>query len=297
MKLESYQGMWGHKNEQGEEIWFTPLNQKLLSGRTMPRIKFTANPLHYWAIRDIQSLSTERAAPRIIDFGCGTGSETIHLSRCVNQPIVGYDIFPTQIAIANEFEKSAKLGCSFHAIDNLKIPEADGSVDIIYSSHVLGHIADVSALLREWARILKPGGRVILYTESDFSPEDQSLAADIYRKFGVAQLRQLEHHISLHPKEELERLFRETGLRVQKRVAYTAWKPVFDPDALVDLLQQTPKNYAPLKRVFLKVWAKVRKLLPFYPLSTNAAYTAMGNLFGANASSDCYFYHLEKVAP
>lgn len=40
---------------------------------------------------------------------------------------------------------------------------ADASHDVVFSSHTLEHIEDYEGALREWWRVLKPGGRLILY--------------------------------------------------------------------------------------------------------------------------------------
>lgn len=39
----------------------------------------------------------------------------------------------------------------------------DGVLDYVYSSHVLEDFVDVDAVLREWLRVLKPGGRLVIY--------------------------------------------------------------------------------------------------------------------------------------
>ena len=39
----------------------------------------------------------------------------------------------------------------------------DGSLDWVYSSHVLEDFRDTRAVLDEWLRVLKPGGRLVLY--------------------------------------------------------------------------------------------------------------------------------------
>jgi ADP-heptose:LPS heptosyltransferase/predicted SAM-dependent methyltransferase len=40
---------------------------------------------------------------------------------------------------------------------------ASGSMDFVYSSHTLEHVQDYAATLKEWWRVLKPGGRLVLY--------------------------------------------------------------------------------------------------------------------------------------
>ncbi len=48
----------------------------------------------------------------------------------------------------------------------------DGALDYVYSSHVLEDFKDTEHVLREWVRVLKPGGRLII-----FCPDEQ-----VYRK-------------------------------------------------------------------------------------------------------------------
>lgn len=50
-----------------------------------------------------------------------------------------------------------------HAYDGVHLPLADASVDLIVSHEVFEHIADVSAVLTEMARVLRPDGRIYIY--------------------------------------------------------------------------------------------------------------------------------------
>lgn len=52
----------------------------------------------------------------------------------------------------------------------------DGALDYVYSSHVLEDFVDVRVVLREWLRVLRPGGRLIIYC-----PDEQ-----IYRRHCAA---------------------------------------------------------------------------------------------------------------
>jgi len=56
----------------------------------------------------------------------------------------------------------------------------DGSVDLVYACHVLEHFShlQVPAVLREWGRVLRPGGRLCL------SVPDFDRILDIYRETG-----------------------------------------------------------------------------------------------------------------
>ena len=47
--------------------------------------------------------------------------------------------------------------------DGFNLPYADETVDCVHSSHVLEHVTDSIGSLREWFRVLKPGGHLILF--------------------------------------------------------------------------------------------------------------------------------------
>ena len=87
---------------------------------------------------------------RVLDLGCGPRK-----------------VYPTAIGIDNRID--AKLfGIEVKpdiAVDTCETMPflADGAADTIFSSHLLEHIANFPAALKEWWRILKPGGHLILY--------------------------------------------------------------------------------------------------------------------------------------
>ena len=63
---------------------------------------------------------------------------------------------------------------------------ADGTMDFVFSSHLLEDFHDVGAVLREWLRVLRPGGRLIL-----FCPDER-----VYRRHCAATGQPYnDHHV------------------------------------------------------------------------------------------------------
>lgn len=96
---------------------------------------------------------------RVLDYGCGKGD---FLRRIADRAAErwGADIDPDVLA---EAERHA--GINTRPISpGQPLPFADGEFDTVISMEVIEHVADERALLRECARVLAPGGRLLLTT-------------------------------------------------------------------------------------------------------------------------------------
>ena len=97
-------------------------------------------------------------AQRIVDVGCGTGRWTSQLSA------IGVDASPEMLAIA---AKKSGLAGRLLVAEATALPIATGSVELLLCTLMFGHIRDQATALREFARVLEPGGSLIL---TDFHP-------------------------------------------------------------------------------------------------------------------------------
>jgi ubiquinone/menaquinone biosynthesis C-methylase UbiE len=101
---------------------------------------------------------------RGIDVGCGDGRLMQVLRRHgVDWRLVGVDYDEAEIALAEATGVYEEL----HACSAESIPELDASFDFAFSNSVLEHIPPLPAVLRETARVLKPGGRLLATVPAD----------------------------------------------------------------------------------------------------------------------------------
>jgi ubiquinone/menaquinone biosynthesis C-methylase UbiE len=109
----------------------------------------------------------------VYDFGCGGGALSMMLSSHGVRSIVGSDLNPQQIAEANRFAgfSSSPVTPKFHlSTDSTKIEFPDQSFDVILCFDVLEHILDYKSIFPEWLRVLRPGGKVMIWWVPWFNP-------------------------------------------------------------------------------------------------------------------------------
>jgi len=104
--------------------------------------------------------------PRILDIGCGSGIPTLELARLSQGEVVGIDIdqpaldeFNRKIEKAGLAHRIRAVNCSMFDMD---FP--DESFDIIWSEGSIYAIGFERGL-REWKRLLKPGGFIVVHDE------------------------------------------------------------------------------------------------------------------------------------
>ena len=93
-----------------------------------------------------------------LDLGCGDGRLTGVLSeQRGGLRLVGLDIDPMETALA----KNTALYERVHTTSAEHIPEADATFDFVVSVSVMEHIPNLEPVLRDTARVLKVGGRLV----------------------------------------------------------------------------------------------------------------------------------------
>jgi SAM-dependent methyltransferase len=102
----------------------------------------------------------------VLEVGCGAGGCALYLNRLTGAQVTGIDANPSAIEQARRSAEASEARASFEQIDaNERLPFRDASFDAVFSNDAMCHIPDRSPALKEWFRVLKPGGR-ILYTDA-----------------------------------------------------------------------------------------------------------------------------------
>ncbi len=103
------------------------------------------------------------AGERVVDVGCGAGMDSFVAAKAVGPSgrVIGVDM-------TSEMLEKAADAAEEHGFDNVRflsgyaedLPVDDGWADVVISNGVLNLTPDKLATLREWHRVLGPGGRL-----------------------------------------------------------------------------------------------------------------------------------------
>lgn len=209
-----------------------PLPREMMQ-HTYP-ILYKLEESHWWHIgrrriiasfvKQICEQVTDRR-PRILDVGCGTGGNLKLLSQFGDAE--GVDISPDALAFCRvRGLNKVKLG----AAEDL--PYDDGTFDLVTALDVVEHLDDDVAGLREMRRILRPGGRILI-----FVPTFMWL-------WGVQD--DISHHRRRYRLPELRRAVTQAGFEVE-RTTYaniTFLPPTFVGRMLMRLTGFKPESEA-----------------------------------------------------
>ena len=109
-------------------------------------------------------LSGARPGDRVVDCATGTGDLAIAYKRAVGPTgeVVGTDFCAEMLASAGPKARRAGLEIRFEVADAQAMPFPDGSFDIASIAFGIRNVDDPVGCLREMARVVRPGGRVVV---------------------------------------------------------------------------------------------------------------------------------------
>ncbi len=106
---------------------------------------------------------------RLIEIGCGRGGFSVWLARQGPAEVVAIDFSPGAVEKGAAFGRQAGLtNLRFEVGDIQAIAHPEASFDVAVSCETVEHVPDPARAVRELARVLKPGGLLLLTTPNYF---------------------------------------------------------------------------------------------------------------------------------
>ncbi len=194
-----------------EEFWRGP------EGEAVESDPLTFVRLGMFAERFVKGL-------RVLDAGCGSGTTTSGLTE------LGYEA--VGVELSREAARVARHRCSAPIVQGGlegNIPFASGSFDAVYCTDVLEHLLDAQGSTQEFARLLKPGGRVFASVPFHGFVKNLLVAALAFdRHFDPRG-----PHIRFFSVTTFRRLFEDVGLRVLEVRKVGRFWPIYQNMVLV----------------------------------------------------------------
>lgn len=181
--------------------------------------KHALGPLGWLVWRTFCRFAGRRAYRRLADLGSGEGYFAALFDRARYKVVV--DAVAPALAVAQGRGLAAVQG------DVRRVPLADGSCELLFLSDVLEHVppAEVGVVLQEAARVLEPGGALLVNT----SCYGLYLRRWLRRAPGGGRLDRddvKDGHLSRLTRRELEAAIKAAGLKIVKRLYF---KHLFQP--------------------------------------------------------------------
>jgi ubiquinone/menaquinone biosynthesis C-methylase UbiE len=151
-----------------------------------------------------------------LEVACGSGGPALFLARTTGAWVTGVDIDEHGVAQANRMAQALDLAerANFQRVDaSQPLPFEDATFDAILCIDAINHLPDRLAVLREWRRALKPGGRLLftdpLVVTGILSSEEVAIRSSMGLAFYT-------------PTNENARLIQQAGMTLEREEDATA---------------------------------------------------------------------------
>lgn len=130
----------------------------------------------------------------VLDAGCGEGYLSRLLAGRGALPVAGVDLCPELVDSARQQAADDGLDIRYETADVAALPFDDIVLDLIVANHVLNDLEDPAPAIAEFARVLRPGGRVaaLLLHPCFYGSRGQAVDRDAY-----FQPRRIEQHFDV----------------------------------------------------------------------------------------------------
>ncbi len=174
----------------------------------------------YGLRRRCRAVPELRRGGNLLDVGCGTGEFLTEMRRYRGWQVQGLESGQRAAAFARQ-----EYGLAVETADLATTALPAGHFDVITMWDVLEHLPDPAGGLATVARLLKPGGRLVLRT-----PNRRSVAARVFGKYWAGY--DSPRHLTVFDPATLEALLRKSGFTLE------SWRAGGSEQAMVSISLQ-----------------------------------------------------------
>jgi ubiquinone/menaquinone biosynthesis C-methylase UbiE len=164
-----------------------------------------------------------RGDERVLDAGCGAGHTALAFAPLVAE-VVGVDLTEAMLVQGRRLASKGGIGnVTFQRGDVERLALPDASFDLVTSRYSAHHYPHPAAALREFARVLRPGGTLLLV---DVVAPDEP-AQDTF--LNAIELLRDPSHVRDHSVDQWRRLFEAAGFAAEAlgnwplRLEFESW--------------------------------------------------------------------------
>jgi MPBQ/MSBQ methyltransferase len=117
------------------------------------------------ATAEMMALAKVRPSDRVIDVGAGIGGPSRYLASSCGCHVTGIDLTAEYCGVANALAARIGLGdrVTYRQANALDMPFEDHTFDVAWTQHISMNIPDKRAFFGEMRRVVRPGGRLVIY--------------------------------------------------------------------------------------------------------------------------------------
>lgn len=191
---------------------------------------------------DLITAAHVRSGERVLDAACGTGAVTKLAAERVapDGTVAGLDPNPAMLTVARATTRS-DLSIGWHQAPAEDLPFPDESFDVVLCGMGLQFFSNKEAGLREFHRVLVPGGRLVANVPGPAPPPLEIMADALARHIGSESASFVRTVFSLHDPDDLRNLATQAGFEeVEVRSAETALELPPPAEFLRQYVSSTP---------------------------------------------------------
>ncbi len=185
---------WDHT---GDDAFYDYYAQASQSGQTLQRFSSVRDTL----LRLLAQQGRPGKPLGVADIGCGAGTQAM-LWASMGHKVHGLDINSHLIQLAIQRADQAGLDIDFAVGSADELPWRDNSMDVCLVPELLEHVENWQGCVREFARVLQPGGIMFLSTNNKLCPVQMEFDLPLYSWY-PARLKKHYEHLAKTTRPEL----------------------------------------------------------------------------------------------